>query len=63
MSQDFWGNRQPAVGLSNFDVWVELNATSGSNVLATRRFYGDGVDTPVGRINYTSGVGIRPRFA
>ena len=57
VSQDFWGNRQPVTGLANFDVWVELNASSGSNVLATRRFYGDGVDTPTARINYTSGTG------
>ena len=51
MSQDFWGQRPQATGLANFDVWVELNATGGGELLATRRFYGDGIDTPVARIN------------
>jgi hypothetical protein len=45
------------VGIENFDVWAELDGSSGSNVLTTRRFYGDGIDTPTARINYTGGTG------
>ena len=48
VSQDFWGNRLTAAGNSVFNVWADLD---GESSLTARRFYGDGVDQLVARVD------------
>ncbi len=46
--QDAGGGQAGFIGQENFDVWADLN---GSNVLTTRRLFGDAIDQIVARIN------------